>query len=140
MQPCVRSCICIQVKPVPNHALPPTPRYCPYPSLLYCTSSMKLKTVAALSATVVNRTHRAAHKVGKRAVAAGLAISAASALQHAMSTLCGVRRRNPGPRVSQTTPTLALTLTSSLQLILTYTHRNTIRASHGLPSTSTQKR
>jgi hypothetical protein len=72
-------------KPNPN----PNPYPNPYPS-------MKLKTVAALSAAIVNGTHRAAHKVGKTTVPAGFAITAAPALQQAVSTLCGVRRRNPG--------------------------------------------
>jgi hypothetical protein len=74
----------------PGHPLTPPSSASSY------ASSMKLKTVASLSAAIVNGTHRAAHKVGKKTVAAGLAITAAPALKNAVSTLCGVRRRNPG--------------------------------------------
>jgi hypothetical protein len=57
---------------------------------------MKLKTVASLSATTVNGTHRPEHRDGKRMVEAGLAISAPTQLKDAVSKLCCVRRRNPG--------------------------------------------
>jgi hypothetical protein len=48
---------------------------------------MILRTVASLSAAIVNGTHHAAHKVGKKMVAASLAITAATALKHAVSKL-----------------------------------------------------
>ena len=77
---------------------------------------MILRTVASLSAAIVNGTHRAARKVGKKMVEAGLAISAAPALKHAVSKLCGVRRRNPGTPYLNQTVTLSLTLTLNLGL------------------------
>jgi hypothetical protein len=49
-----------------------------------------------MSAAVMNGTHRPAHKVGKRLMAAGLAITSSLKLKTAVSTLCGVRRRSPG--------------------------------------------
>ncbi len=105
----------------------PNPNPNPYPS-------MKLKTVAALSAAIVNGTHRAAHKVGKRTVPAGLAITAAPLLQHAVSTLCGVRRRNPGPHAAPINP---YHYTNPYKLpennFYSNPNRNKIRSSYGLP-------
>jgi hypothetical protein len=97
-QPYGPSYTCIQGGPYPTvdpdlttcSNLDPNPLSCPS----YC--SMKLKTVASLSATTVNGTHRPEHKVGKRMVEAGLAFSAPTQLKAAVSKLCCVRRRNPG--------------------------------------------
>ncbi len=99
------------------------------------TLSMILKTVASLSAAIVNGTHRAAHRVGKNMVDAGLAITAAPVLKQAVSNLCGVRRRNPGTlsRTRTLSLTRTLTVTHHLTLILSQTLLRTQRASHSLP-------
>ncbi len=83
----------------------------PHPILTFCltvylplTTSMRLKTVAALSAAIVNGTHRVAHKAGNRVVEAGLAITAPTVLKNAVSTICGVRRCTPGKRVHNPNP------------------------------------
>ena len=86
---------------------------------------MILKTVAFLSAAIVNGTHRAAHRVGKNVIDAGLAITAAPVLKQAVSNLCGVRRRNPGTLSLSRT----LTVTHHLTLILSQTLLRTQRAS-----------
>ena len=86
---------------------------------------MILKTVASLSAAIVNGTHRAAHRVGKNVIDAGLAITAAPVLKQAVSNLCGVRRRNPGTLSLSRT----LTVTHHLTLILSQTLLRTQRAS-----------
>ena len=44
----------------------------------------------------MNGTHRPAHKIGKRMVAAGLALMAPLALKAAVGKLCGVRQKSPG--------------------------------------------
>ena len=49
-----------------------------------------------MSAAIINGTHRPAHKVGKRMMLAGLALTSSLQLETAVSKLCGVRRRSPG--------------------------------------------
>jgi hypothetical protein len=65
---------------------------------------MRLKTVAALCAAIVNGTHRAAHKVDNRVVEAGLAITAPTVLKDAVSKICGVRRCTPDKPVHNPNP------------------------------------
>ena len=65
---------------------------------------MRLKTVASLSAAIVNGTHRAAHKKGNRIVETGLAITAPTVLKEAVSKICGVRLRTPGKPVHNPNP------------------------------------
>jgi hypothetical protein len=65
-------------------------------AFLHIYPSLKLRTVASLSAAVVNGTHRPAQMIGKRAIKAGLALTSPSEVKDAVSTLCGVRRRSPG--------------------------------------------
>jgi hypothetical protein len=57
---------------------------------------MKLRTLAAFSASICSGTHRPKHGSGTQLKGAGLALTAPDAVKAAVSTLCGVRRRSPG--------------------------------------------
>jgi hypothetical protein len=57
---------------------------------------MKLRTLAAFSASICSGTHRPKHGTGTQVKGAGIALTAPEAAKAAVSTLCGVRRRSPG--------------------------------------------
>jgi hypothetical protein len=58
--------------------------------------SMKLSNLAAFAGSICSGTHRPKHGIGKHAKEAGIALTAPEPVKHAVSKLCGVRRRTPG--------------------------------------------
>ncbi len=86
----------------------PSPSSCTFPMQLHLTltltlhlhcnifCSLLLREVATLSQAMVNGTHRPSHKVGKKMMRAGMALTAPEEVKTAVSTLCSVRRRSPG--------------------------------------------
>ena len=58
--------------------------------------TMKLRSLAAFSASICNGTHRPKHGAGTQVKEAGIALTAPDAVKAAVSKLCGVRRRTPG--------------------------------------------
>jgi hypothetical protein len=58
--------------------------------------TLKLRTLATLSAAIVNGTYTPLRKIGKQVVQAGFGLRADPALRNVIGILCGVRRRHPG--------------------------------------------
>jgi hypothetical protein len=93
----------------------PSPSTCTFPLQLHLTLTptlhhhcnifcgLKLREVAMLSQAMMNGTHRPSHKVGKKMMRAGTALTAPENVKTAVSTLCSVRRRSPQQSPSPTT-------------------------------------
>jgi hypothetical protein len=58
--------------------------------------SLKLRTVASLSAAICNGTHRPRHGTGENARDAGLALTSPAKVKEAVTRLCSVRTNSPG--------------------------------------------
>jgi hypothetical protein len=58
--------------------------------------TLKLRTLATLSAAIVNGTYKPLHKSGKKIVQAGFGLRADPELRKVIGTLCSVRSRHPG--------------------------------------------
>ena len=58
--------------------------------------TMKLRSLAAFSASICNGTHRPKHGAGTQVKEAGLALTAPDTVKTAVSKLCGVRTKTPG--------------------------------------------
>jgi hypothetical protein len=58
--------------------------------------SLKLRTVASLSAAICNGTHRPSHGTGHNAKEAGLALNSPARVKEAVTKLCCVRTKSPG--------------------------------------------
>ncbi len=63
---------------------------------LHMYPTLKLRTLATLSAAIVNGTYKPLRKKGTQILQAGFGLRADPALRNVIGTLCGVRRRNPG--------------------------------------------
>lgn len=65
-------------------------------AFLHMYPTLKLRTLATLSAAIVNGTYTPLRKKGKQVVQAGFGLRADPALRNVIGILCGVRRRHPG--------------------------------------------
>jgi hypothetical protein len=65
-------------------------------AFLHMYPTLKLRTLATLSAAIVNGTFKPERKLEGKTCIAGFAFRVAPAVNDALGTLCSVRRRNPG--------------------------------------------
>jgi len=65
-------------------------------AFLHMYPTLKLRTLATLSAAIVNGTYKPLRKKGTKVVQAGFGLRADTELRNVIGTLCGVRRRHPG--------------------------------------------
>jgi hypothetical protein len=86
-----RDCIKIDL-----HHLPAESPFATAKAYVDLYSTMKLRTLAAFSASICSGTHRPKHDSDTQVKEAGIALTAPEAVKAAVSTLCGVRRRSPG--------------------------------------------
>jgi hypothetical protein len=68
-------------------------------AFLHMYPTLKLRTLATLSAAIVNGTFKPERKVGGTTCKAGYAFRVAPAVNDALGTLCSVQRRNPGATI-----------------------------------------